>query len=362
MKKILVNVVSAEYGGAKSIIDEFIKSTEKIYDNFEFIFILSKLKYTKTFNATFLNFSWVKKNIFFRIYFEFFTLPFLIKRYNPSFILSFTNFVSFFSKVPHILYFQTPIPLSNYKFSIFNDFKLWFFKNIISVLVLLSLKKCYKIIVQTNCIKSNLIKKLKINPSKIFIIKPNLIEEPNGIFNIKNFRNTFVYPANAYVYKNHMYILKASKLLISRGINNFTIIFTLNRNESNLTKKLFNYTKIHNLPVSFDGFVNRETIMEYYHKFILIFPSSLETFGLPLMEAKSHNTPILSSNLCFSKEILQNYQLSSFFNLDNPKNLATLIEDIIVSKSFKKRIIKSGFESYSLTFDKFIINELKGEL
>ena len=68
------------------------------------------------------------------------------------------------------------------------------------------------------------------------------------------------------------------------------------------------------LPIEFIGSIDIEAVYEYYSKSILIFPSYIETFGLPMLEAKMHKSPILASDCAFSHEILDGYSDVKFFD------------------------------------------------
>ena len=77
-----------------------------------------------------------------------------------------------------------------------------------------------------------------------------------------------------------------------------------------------------------------------YSETILDFPSLLETYGLPLLEAALHNTPILSANLNYAREVLDTYEKVIYFDPFNPKEFSNLLINIIDQKFtnfFKKK-------------------------
>ena len=61
----------------------------------------------------------------------------------------------------------------------------------------------------------------------------------------------------------------------------------------------------------------------------LIFPSKLETWGLPITEAKGYEKRMFLPNLPYAKETIGNYDLVRFFDIENPKELAQLITDFV---------------------------------
>lgn len=103
--------------------------------------------------------------------------------------------------------------------------------------------------------------------------------------------------------------------------NNYKVIFTLNGNENKNIKKLKKIVEEENLPIEFIGYIDINSVYDYYSKSILIFPSYIETFGLPMLEAKMHKSPILASNCPFSHEILDGYEKVQFFDPFNSFDL-----------------------------------------
>ena len=83
------------------------------------------------------------------------------------------------------------------------------------------------------------------------------------------------------------------------------------------------------LPIDFIGSIDIEAVYDYYSKSILIFPSYIETFGLPLLEARKHESPILASNCAFSHEVLEGYDRVKFFNPFESRELGDLMADSV---------------------------------
>jgi len=62
-----------------------------------------------------------------------------------------------------------------------------------------------------------------------------------------------------------------------------------------------------------------------YAKSILVFPSYVESFGLPLLEAKLTGTYIIASDTPFCREILNGYDNVEFFEEMDYKKLGEQI-------------------------------------
>lgn len=97
---------------------------------------------------------------------------------------------------------------------------------------------------------------------------------------------------------------------------------TLNANGSPYERELAAVAKDFRLPVKFIGFLSREEVFDWYSKSILLFPSYIESFPLPLREARLTGAPILASDMPFSREILHNYEKSKFYKITDAEKLA----------------------------------------
>ena len=106
------------------------------------------------------------------------------------------------------------------------------------------------------------------------------------------------------------------------------------------------------------GYINRNEVFENMKTKVLIFPSYIETVGLPLLEAKLIGTIILASNTPFSHEILDGYENAYFFNPFNADELAILMKKCIDKEIVLKRIYRPCFEN-SNSWDRIvsILNE-----
>ena len=326
--KIMVFGVPAEKGGALSVLYEFYNEFKFDQKN-EYIFILSLPELKETSNIKVLRFPWIKKSWGHRLYFENFFAPNLIKKYKIDRVLSLQNIIIPHTKVYQSLVVQNALPFSKYRFSYIENKLLWVYQNIIGRIIMYSIKKADHVIVQTNWMKKKCIKKLLITDKKIEVKQPKINFEVKKPFQKnKQSLSTFFYPASGIIFKNHKIIVDACLILKKEGFTDYTVLFTLEGNENKHIAELNKIIMGNNLPVKFIGTISREKVFDYYSKSVLIFPSYIETFGLPLLEAKMHNSPILASDCDFSHEILDTYNKVDFFDPFNSNKLCYLIKKI----------------------------------
>lgn len=115
-----------------------------------------------------------------------------------------------------------------------------------------------------------------------------------------------------------------------RDIYNFKVILTLDGNENSYTRYIVKkYSHLKN--IEFIGIQPRENIFELYRKCsCLLFPSKLESWGLPISEFKFTGKPILMANLNYAYETVGCYDNCDFFDPDNPLNLSELMHKVIL--------------------------------
>lgn len=324
--KIVVFDVPAEHSGALTILEMYYNRACLDKEN-EYVFVLSIPQFKEQENIKIINFPWIKKSWFHRLFFDYFLAPRIVKKLNPKQIISLQNTIikNYKYQVHQTLYLHQALPFVEKKFSMQESFKFWVYQNLISRLIFKSLKRADKIIVQTSWMKEACLNTLKIESSKINIQQPDISIKVKNRFKKHNSDKNkyFVYPASGLKYKNHEVIVKAISKI---DFKNIVIYFTLDGNESEYIKSLRATVESNNFPIKFIGHKNIEEIYEMYGYCTLLFPSYIETFGLPLLEARKHGSPIIASNCAFSKEILDGYENVSFFDPNDSDELSGIME------------------------------------
>jgi glycosyltransferase involved in cell wall biosynthesis len=144
--------------------------------------------------------------------------------------------------------------------------------------------------------------------------------------------------------------------LNSEGSNGFQVFLTINGSENKYSKYIYNrYKNVRSL--KFIGQQSRESVYQYYDKVdCLIFPSKLETWGMPITEFKSFNKPILLADMKYAHETIGEYEKVTFFDPDNHNMLAELMKKLMENtatyQNTKKVTIKQPFaNSWKELFD-----------
>ncbi|MGE6959699.1 glycosyltransferase [Bacillus thuringiensis] len=358
---IMVFDVPAESGGALSVLNEFHKDAMLCKDkSINWFFVISKPELEETENIKVLRFPWIKKSWFHRLYFDNFIANQLVKKYSIDKIFSLQNVTIPNNNVEQILYVHNSLPFVDYKFKFKENKHLWIYQNIIGRNIVRSTKKADKVIVQTEWMKKTCIEKVDVANKNINVVPPNINVEIKHYFKAnKQSLSTFFYPASGVDFKNHRIIVEACRRLKSKiKALEFKVYFTLSGDENKHISELYNKVKMEGLPIEFIGNLPREQVFNYYTKSILLFPSYIETFGLPMLEAKLHKGIILASNCPFSHEVLDEYENAYFFDPFNANELSKLMKDILEERlhykyPLKSRVSNEAFEGKRL-LDKVI--------
>ncbi|WP_019908924.1 glycosyltransferase [Paenibacillus sp. HW567] len=338
MKKIIfVNNPAATSGGALTILKQFIQQVAQENENFYFyIFCSYDLSAYERDNIKIIilnnNKKW--KN---RIYWDFVGLKKWSLQNNvvPSIIISLQNTgVYNFGGIEQVIYLHQPFPYYyeyKWKFSKKEERIYWFYKNIYKHLIQFSINRKTHIVVQSNWLKKRVSKMHNVDLNKIYVIKPH-IEIPEEKVENKNVESYLFFPASGLQYKNHDILIRALSIIKQEYKKKIFLVLTL-ASESQYSNKLFELARELDVKdqVSFVGNLSYEEVFNYYKECnLVVFPSYLETFGLPLIEAASFKKPIVASDLEYAKEALEGYAGVKFAQHNSPQDWAEAILNQLV--------------------------------
>ena len=157
--------------------------------------------------------------------------------------------------------------------------------------------------------------------NKLFQNKPSLLISQIKKLSTKNV--LFFYPASLYEHKNHKNLIEAIELLDADKVKNFKLILTIKYSE--LQK--FSMKNKSNI-VCIDRVDYFDILRIYKYVDYLIFPSTSESFGLPLLEAKINDTKIISSDLDFVYDICSPERVFNPFDIKDIYQQLKLILEI----------------------------------
>ena len=192
-----------------------------------------------------------------------------------------------------------------------------------------SIRRAEKVLVQTNWMKEEIIRQCGIPADRVEVKFPPVKMLKTHPWKMDETCPTFFYPAGPPAYKNHRTFLKACELLKEQGMEDYRVIWTVTGEENEGMKKLKAEAEEKQLPIEFIGQVPRTQLFEQYASSVLVFPSYIETIGLPLLEARSVGAPILAADCLYARDGVGDYERAEFFEALNEKALCDLMRKVI---------------------------------
>ena len=294
MKKIKVQAINVSGLGSVNWVKNFLFFYKNFFQkNFTEFYLNEKILFNN--NKKLFNINKVGNNFFFKIY-SYFKIIFTTNK--NFFLISLSDLPVPFIKNQILFINQANLidpKINQYASSSFMFMIKRFYLKIF-------IKRLKKIFVQSYHMKVSLIKSYKIKPKLLHVLKIPIKKTKIKFIKKKNKITKLLYPANHYLYKNHKIIIKA---LSEYPIKNLLVYFTATKSEFNQYKKIKSVKRI--------DYYNHKNTYNVYNKFDgLIYPSKIESLGLPLIEAMHFGMPTLCANLPYAREIFGDKAL--YFN------------------------------------------------
>ncbi len=164
-------------------------------------------------------------------------------------------------------------------------------------------------------------------------------KESNLINSVEPLKYIF-YPAQFWIHKNHLNLLKALKILRDRGI---IIDLVLSGTKDRGYVSLLEYVRKNNLTgqVKFSGYINDQQLTDLYKNALaLVMPTWYGPTNIPPIEAILLGCPPIVSNIYGMPE--QFGDAAIYFDPGNPGEIADRIESVIVNEDYRNNIIRNG--------------------
>lgn len=324
MPVIVVNATALEQSGGLAVLKQFVESVPA--NGFEYIvFVSDKVSITSELPAVRIIPVHGVKSFRKRMLWDLFGVKRWLKRHHitpyASLSLQNTNFRTG-CHIPNYIYYHQSIPFTREKWSPFKREQrvLWFYKKIYPFFVRWLLNQQTEIFVQLSVIKAQFAAYFHFPESRIHVISPyiKLWNEGKTRNRLSSDKLNLFYPATPFFYKNHSVLAKA----LSKTKNQDCLLY--------LTCKPDELPGLADLPnVRCGGPLLPEKMWGMYEEAdALLFPSYIETYGLPLIEAASTGMPVLVADLPYAREVLEGYEGAVFIDYADPQAWAEEIDKL----------------------------------
>ena len=303
---IFVNFYNSKTGGGKNILDNFVyEILNDSKSNYNWIILVPDannfIKNDKNIRFITIN-SIARYNFFFPLLY-FFSVPRIIKEYDVDLVVNFGDIV-IPTKIKQIYFFD-------WAYAVYDEPYVWTAmktKDLIVRKTKVYLIDCFiynanLIICQTKNIAERLNKKYAL---KNILVIPTPVGLDFSLVNTVGFdfpqeKKIFLYPASFATHKNFDIIISLGKLITKKMLP-MVIVITV---DETIASTFLQQLKDERIDCILNvGKVNSTVIPELYKKCdAMLFPSLLESYGLPYIEAMAFEKPILTSDLDFAHAI-----------------------------------------------------------
>lgn len=349
-RTIVISGINITEAGPLSVMKDLLAVFSENKNDFTELIVLVHDKALYDYdNITYLEFPKSKKSWFLRLYYEYFYFKKLSLELKPDY------WISMHDMTPNVVCNNRYVYCHNATPYYSPTWKDWLFGSRASLFSLfyiflysINIKKNTGVIVQQDWFRKALVKRFKLN--NVIVAYPDIKTNiSKGIEFIKNKGKAkkIFFPSYPRSFKNVEIICEAYKKLSQQEQENLEVFLTLDNTLNSYASYI--YKKYNNLKnINFIGLQTREKVFDFYEEVdALVFPSKLESWGLPITEFKPYQKPIILSDLPYAKETLGTYDFAYFFDPNSSEQLAKifslLIRDELTNNKVVQPIIEQPF-------------------
>lgn len=329
MPRIVISAINFTEGGPLTVLRECLASAIAVLPaKWEIVALVHRADLVDEPRVRFISIPSAKKSWFHRLYWEWFGFKRISRKLKPALWLSLHDITPRVSAARQAVYCHNPSPfyrinlreaLMDPKFFLFNQFYTYLYRAFI--------RRNYFIIVQQDWLRAEFLRRM--GPLPIIVAHPSVQTDEICRIQTTHLTTVFLYPALPRVFKNIEVVCKAAQILVARGSARFEVRLTVKGSENRyarwLLKRFGNTSQVRFL----GRHTKDEMAVQYAEATTVIFPSKLETWGLPITEAKAQRRSLLVADLPYARETVGNYDLVSFFPVNSAEALADLMHSVI---------------------------------
>jgi len=351
--KIVVNALSANAGGGLTYLINLLPALDRV-DNINQYLVLVARDCPSVFSGLSSRFRIERVLLppqppILRGLYEQVILPYIIRKHKIDILYSPADTTTLFASCPVVLALRNPTLFTGNKIPWKGKARLRL--NILRHLSRRSAHKATRIIFVSEASRVAVSKKLQLNPEKTVAIHHGA----NPIFSCP-FDNKYqdklstiprryiLAVSTVYYYKNFLNLIKAYQSLILKGdIIDLPLVVVGGNQDPEYFRLMEDYIKEEDLrsKVILAGRIDYWLMPQVYSRAeLFVFPSYLETFGHPSLEAMISGVPVAAAGTEVMREILGDAAI--YYNPFNKEEMAEKIKILINDARLKKRLIENG--------------------
>ena len=351
-KKIVISAINFTEGGPLRVLKDFLDaSVDFLGPDWDVVALVHNQNLFDNERVQYIEFPRSKQSWLIRIFYEWVFFWFLSNKLKADLWVSFHDITPNIIARRQSVYCHNPAPF--YKVSLKEALlepSLYLFSKLYHYIYAIGIKKNHHVVVQQDWLRREFLKNYHVDNVVVANPIPSKFEKiiKSDIKSIV----IFIYPALPRAFKNFEIICEAANILINNNIFNFEVRLTIdgseNRYSSEIVKK---YSKV---PViKFIGKQDDRGMEKLYAEGgCLVFPSKLETWGLPISESKRYKIPMILADLPYAREALGYYDKVKFLpSLDAIELSKAMLEfinsSIVFERAVSPRIASPFAESWT---------------
>ena len=287
-----------------------------------------------------------------RLYFDYFKCFCLLKKNNflPDLVFSLQNTGVYSLKhLPQCIYYHQALPFYARKWDVLKreERHLFFIKNIYPFFVRHSIGRKTYFIAQLPYVKDGIINHFGMPEDKVQVCMPDfevINQEDVELYDYGDNKKHFVYPAIPAKYKEHETLIRALSQIKNNG--DIVLHFTFLQDDYPELVELIDQLNLTN-NIVFEGRIKHQKLLSMLKSSKgLLYPSTIETLGLPLLEAAFLGLPIIAADVVYARQVLDNYIGVTFINAYNYDEWAIHLNNLSNSDLRYKPITMYGESSW----------------
>lgn len=336
MKTIVVSAVNIRKGGTLTILRNCLEYLSGLAQsgNYRVVALVHKKDLACYPGIEYIELPWTIKNWVLRLWCEYVTMYGISKQLSPVYL-----WLSLHDTTPNVkaerraVYCHNPFSFYPWKWKdLFLNYHIvcfaWFTKYIYKI----NLHKNFRILVQQQWLRENFIRMFHLPRQKVVVTLPAKVNPVPQTMKVAPGTSvyTFLYPSYGDIHKNFELLCRAAASLENEmGIGKFRVMLTLSGKENKYTRMLYKrWGKTSSL--EFAGFMDKQRLYDTYARAdCLVFPSKVETWGLPISEYAELGKPMLLADLPYTHETAAGSKQTAFFALNDADGLKDYMRRLV---------------------------------
>lgn len=339
MKTIVISAVNIVEAGPLTILRDCLRYLSELAagKDYKIIALVYRRELVDFPNIVYIETQWPKENWFNRLWYEYVVMNRISKKMQPIYL-----WFSLHDTSPRVQAERQAV----YCHNAFSFYK-WKWRELLFapkiVLFALFTKYIYAfnlganryLVVQQDWFRNEMANRFNFPIADVIVAKPQQSFSSRREDLSYQFIDTdcysFLFPASPNSHKNFECLCEAVKLLTQeQELPRFKVYITVKGDENAYSRWLLKKWGGRYEALLFTGFLSKEHLLKYYSTInCLVFPSKVESWGLPISEFAPYEKPMLLADMPYTKETAVGSKSTAFFDPESPDQLATYMKRLI---------------------------------